>query len=1084
MKPKDDLTMDGNYEYCAFISYKHKRKDGRIANWLFRKLKHYKHPSNLESATKSKIEEIKSVFIDENGVSGGELKDKIDAALKESKYLIVICSPRSANAEWVKYEVETFINWGRIDRILPIVIKGTHPSNNPNRECFTPALNKLLEKNDIFIYNLKKRGRVYVLAKVVSELTGVDLVDTLEWQERGRRRKSFIIAMVSLCIALIGTGIGLYFFRQNKTITEQNERITIQNDEIIKKNRRLLNDSVIMAAQMDSIKNRDALIVLQQDSINNTNANLELANNDLINERNNLKQANWQMMENKARFVAEEANRLMENDSYLARLLALEVLPKDMHNPDRPYTTEAERLLREACSHNSMILNNDNFNKPNSTCSLFSPDGNFIVTSYSDGVIRIWDAKTGTPIRTPLVGHTGSINSLAFSADGKMLVSASGDNTIRIWDFDTGRQIGDPLTGHTSGVSSASFSPDGHFIVSSGEDWTIRIWDVGTGRIIVPPLEGHLWGVNCVAYSPKGKYFASVSNDKTLRIWDAEKYECIRVLHEHKGSVFKVVYSPDGSKIATASMDRTVRIWDAETFECLDTLTGHRSWAQSVAFSSDGKLLVSTDGFARIWDVEKRSYYCKPFENDFFYYAAFSPDGNRVVATATDSKVLVWDIDRDDKPQILIEGIAEPNEISYPITSLIIPEDSKHIVVEHFDETIEWDLETGEQLCQPLNGYIKSISANGKRLLLYSEKKKIARVWDTEKTTYIGGTFDAEEITLSPDGNHVVFVSKDENSNFVMKVCNIDLGTELFSINDDDNDDLCIWCISDFVFSPDGRYIFSRSIMDGVRIWDIAEKIVGVRLKGEMCYDSFNLPFFSPDGKYVIATDRGTDSIFVQIWSTETGTMIWNTTYHEDYDISISPNSKRLIVDYSNDDRIIDIVDIKDGSIIRKLKVRKDSSYTFDSKGDVLITDGSERIIVNTITGEYIKKSRGDHGDDVGNSGFIVNIEAGRLFKTIGDGFHDVAISPNEKYYAYASGANVSVRDIETGKVIKSYEGDYEDVYSVTFTPNGKKIISTYQDGAIRIWDFPPLQDLIDQTRERFKDHPLTPEERRMYYLE
>lgn len=38
--------------------------------------------------------------------------------------------------------------------------------------------------------------------------------------------------------------------------------------------------------------------------------------------------------------------------------------------------------------------------------------------------------------------------------------------------------------------------------------------------------------------------------------------------------------------------------------------------------------------------------------------------------------------------------------------------------------------------------------------------------------------------------------------------------------------------------------------------------------------------------------------------------------------------------------------------------------------------------------------------------------------------------------------------------------------------------------GTVKIWDFSPFQQLIDQTRERFKDRPLTAEERRMYYLE
>ena len=36
----------------------------------------------------------------------------------------------------------------------------------------------------------------------------------------------------------------------------------------------------------------------------------------------------------------------------------------------------------------------------------------------------------------------------------------------------------------------------------------------------------------------------------------------------------------------------------------------------------------------------------------------------------------------------------------------------------------------------------------------------------------------------------------------------------------------------------------------------------------------------------------------------------------------------------------------------------------------------------------------------------------------------------------------------------------------------------------ISTWPFPSLKELINETRERFKNRPLTPEERRQYFLE
>lgn len=62
--------------------------------------------------------------------------------------------------------------------------------------------------------------------------------------------------------------------------------------------------------------------------------------------------------------------------------------------------------------------------------------------------------------------------------------------------------------------------------------------------------------------------------------------------------------------------------------------------------------------------------------------------------------------------------------------------------------------------------------------------------------------------------------------------------------------------------------------------------------------------------------------------------------------------------------------------------------------------------------------------------------------------------------------------------------GHTDFVNSASFSPDGRKIVSASWDKTIRIWEYPPLQELIDQTRERFKDRELTPEERRMYYLE
>ena len=95
------------------------------------------------------------------------------------------------------------------------------------------------------------------------------------------------------------------------------------------------------------------------------------------------------------------------------------------------------------------------------------------------------------------------------------------------------------------------------------------------------------------------------------------------------------------------------------------------------------------------------------------------------------------------------------------------------------------------------------------------------------------------------------------------------------------------------------------------------------------------------------------------------------------------------------------------------------------------------------------------------------------------------AFSPDMQYVATGSQDNtVRVWDLVNRKTIHIYKGHTSGVSSVNIQPDGRTIFSSSFDGTVRQWDFPPLQELIDKTRERFKNRPLTPVERQKYYLE
>jgi uncharacterized protein YjiK len=230
----------------------------------------------------------------------------------------------------------------------------------------------------------------------------------------------------------------------------------------------------------------------------------------------------------------------------------------------------------------------------------FSPDGSLLATASIDKTVRLWQAMTGTHIRT-LTGHTDAVRGVAFSPDGTLLATTSDDKTGRLWQTATGTHIR-TLTGHTGSMFRVAFSPDGTQLATTSNDRTVRLWLTATGALL-RTLTGHTERVCRVAFSPDGTQLATTSEDKTVRLWLTATGALLHTLTGHTGGVYGVAYSPEGTLVATASEDKTVRLWRTATGTHVHALTGHIGYVFDVAFSPDGLLLASAsaDGTMRLW---------------------------------------------------------------------------------------------------------------------------------------------------------------------------------------------------------------------------------------------------------------------------------------------------------------------------------------------------------------------------------------------------------------------------------------------------------------------------------------------------
>ena len=245
---------------------------------------------------------------------------------------------------------------------------------------------------------------------------------------------------------------------------------------------------------------------------------------------------------------------------------------------------------------------------PLSTVALPSHNPHFIAYGgWANHNIRMRYSDDGD-WRGDVMGHTGTVWSLAFKPNSYLLASGSADGTVRIWDVgdNTNLRHVRTLRGHTGTVYSVAWSPDGRTLASASHDGTVRLWNPNNG-INFAVLRGHTAAVYCVAWSPNGRILASGSRDKTIRLWDPDTHGTRRVLRGHTNDVNSLAFHLNGQTLVSGSNDSTIRLWNPNTGAHKATLK--RPYAiRNLAFSPNEQILAAgyslTIGLWRLLPVD------------------------------------------------------------------------------------------------------------------------------------------------------------------------------------------------------------------------------------------------------------------------------------------------------------------------------------------------------------------------------------------------------------------------------------------------------------------------------------------------
>ena len=484
--PEAPITQE--YRYWAFISYS--SKDGAWARWLHRAIETYGIPAQLVShetpAGEPAPKRFHPIFRDRDELpAAADLGREIENALRVSRYLIVICSPRAAQSRWVNREIEVFGELGRNDRVLAFIVDG-EPHSGDAQECFPAALKRI----EPIAADARRQGdgRTNAKLKLLSGMLGVSF-DALKQRDAQRRIRRLQLAVaVAFVLVLAFAGLAWYATQQRDVAITQQKIAT---------SRELASAAL---NQLNTDPELSMLLAVEAAKVSHTTHAEETLRQSLFRSRLRAVLRGHTDRVNSAVFSPDGKF----------------VVTVSWDGTARVWEANTGQSVAELRGHTNNVRS-----------AAFSPDGKFVVTASDDDTARVWEASTGRSL-VELRGHTGYVISAVFSPDGKFVVTASDDGTARVWEVSTGQSVAE-LRGHRSGVFSAAFSPDGKFVVTVSWYGTARVWEASTGQSVAE-LRGHTGGVNSAAFSPDGRFVVTASWDGTAQIFACELCGSIEAL--------------------------------------------------------------------------------------------------------------------------------------------------------------------------------------------------------------------------------------------------------------------------------------------------------------------------------------------------------------------------------------------------------------------------------------------------------------------------------------------------------------------------------------------------------------------------
>ena len=538
-----------------------------------------------------------------------------------------------------------------------------------------------------------------------------------------------------------------------------------------------------------------------------------------------------------SRYLVKEAKELLNKHQYdIASLIALEALPNDLDNPNRPYVAEAEDMLRMATLDKSPIIRiaNEEYDLETSTPHCY--DDKIMAVAEKGYNVKIWDIQQKKYIKSICLeqlapkgldsyqrknGHFDYL-ALILSNECYQIIICCG-NSLYLFDY-----VLEEVTllyrssNNEISFSDIVFSPNNRYVLciadsiytSLGTRQEAFLIELKSSKII---QNLSFTSAVSVSFSPNNKYIAYAGersihvfeilndmqpyklrlndvckccffdnnniiltcSDNSLKIWNFKNQEVQHLFHCDERITDVLCYD---RLAALCTVSHTVAIMDVKSKFPIATRQWH-SEAKLLSFSDDGEALCFSDeNTIRTWD-----YHIRPNGRYMIYYhqnpircSAYNSDYTCFVS-ASDNDIVVWDI-RESKIRYSFSVGSYINQIAI---------NSKASQVAFVDNRDAWVINCDtEEATMISSDVIKILISPDDRTILVAGNDTIT-LFDAvtlQRNQKIAipesqSLWAVDAVAFNPQGNLVATITvPDDPSLMVATIWNCNTGLSIYSI--------------------------------------------------------------------------------------------------------------------------------------------------------------------------------------------------------------------------------------------------------------------------------------------------------------